>query len=163
MRRKQCVISCLLVLGALGPVAACTDAHKGPPADPRAYGGSDRNVTLSAALHTCGFRVPATSSDLKYLTRKEWDGLVFLVRFTTDKAGYGDFLKSVGLTEGVLVPADSSAFDLDGTRLGWRLKAGRRYITGTGSKGLPSSATYNLTVDITDSSSPTVYVECITD
>jgi hypothetical protein len=109
-------------IGSLAPTAACTETHKASVADPHAYRGSDRDVTLSAALRTCGFRVPAASSSLKYLIQKDWDGLVFLVRFTTDKAGYGDFLKSVDLAKDDFVTADSSAFDLDGTRLGWRLE-----------------------------------------
>src|SRR3954463_16249583 len=143
--------------------SACTETQKVPAADPRAYRGSDRSVSLSVALQKCGFRVPVTSSNLNYFTRKDPDGLVLLVKFTTDKPGYADFLKSAELTKDDLVAADSSPFDDDGTRVGWKFDARGPYLMGGATRESASSPAYYLTVDVTDATSPTIYMQCVTE
>lgn len=163
LRRGQCVISLISAVGSLGVASACSETHKAPAADPRAYRGSDRSVTLSVALAKCDLQVPATSSGLNYYTKKGWDGLLFLVKFTTNRAGYRAFLKSADLADDDLVTADSSPFDVDGARVGWRFDAERRYAQGGATRDSPPYPTYSLAVDVTDSASPTIYMQCTTD
>lgn len=147
---------------ALCLIAGCSAKNTLAP-DPRAYKGSDRSVSLSRALEACDLKVPQSAAALKFFVRHDRGG-VLLLKFTTDRAGFSQLSKTMGLDKEDLGAFDHSPFDDEERRLGWKFEAGHSYEYATLTKDVPPNYPgYSMAVDTTKRNAFVAYIKCIYD
>lgn len=128
--------------------------------DPRAYEGSDQSVSLSHALEVCDLKVPKSAAALKFFVRRD-RGSVLLLKFTTDRAGFSELSKAMGVGKDDLVVFDHSPFDDEELRLGWKFEAGHTYEYTSLTKDVPPNYPgYSMTVDTTKTDALVAYIQC---
>ncbi|MGW6566337.1 hypothetical protein [Streptomyces sp. NPDC054975] len=101
--------------------------------------------------------IPPGSSEVAYYETSNWKTSRLYVQFTTSAGRLDTFLKEVGSSRTGLAPGSVTVSDRDADIVGWTFPADRDWssTTVTRSKPRPSQ---DITVDLTDPASPTVYV-----
>jgi hypothetical protein len=132
------------------------------PMDPRAYRGSDREITLDQAMEECAIQLPNIALNVRFFVQRGWDGLVVWLTLATDPAGYGAFLKDLGLQSGDFVREDHPVFGAPESRFGWNSSPDRDYIGALMTRDTEEGQGYTVTVDVTRKRQPIVYLKCTT-
>ncbi|MFD5425273.1 hypothetical protein [Streptomyces sp. NPDC127084] len=101
--------------------------------------------------------IPAKSTEVAYYETSNWKSSRLFVTFRTTAAGLDRFLNRIGTTRSELTTGEVSVSERDASTAGWTFGP-ESYWSGTTHSQADPRPTQDITVNLTDPSSPRVYV-----
>ncbi|MFI6644831.1 hypothetical protein [Streptomyces sp. NPDC050504] len=101
--------------------------------------------------------IPPRSSEVQYYETSNWKVSRLFVQFRTTSVGLDNFLTAVGTGRPALGTGEVAVTRQDADTVGWRFGPDRHWA-GTIRHNPDPRPTLDITVDLTDPASPTVYV-----
>ncbi len=101
--------------------------------------------------------IPPKSTDVAYYETSNWKTSRLYVQFRTTSAGLDLFLEEVGTSRGALKDGEIAIGERDAATVGWDFAAERDWF-GTSHAQKDPRPSQDITVDMTDTDRPKVYV-----